>query len=275
MTSVPAMSDLTNVEKRKFEQLFGMSSGYVLDFSNRTFQDFIADAAGRSIYDSRYDNGSGSKAQRLRAFWIEEDNRTVGRLMAEMLDLAHEQNLVLEDARPLFEACRSVVARLLRDSPVPEADVLTLLAGEKDFDVVLKAVRDAIDRNEPEIELDRLHTFVIKYVRGLCEARGLTVAREKPLHSLFGEYLKQLRADGHVESDMTLRILKSSISTLEAFNDVRNNQSLTHDNPVLNYDEALLIFNHMVSSVRFLRALERRVELRERQNTARENDIPF
>ena len=63
---------------------------------------------------------------------------------------------------------------------------------------------------------------------------------------------------GLIESEMTLRILKSSISTLEAFNDVRNNRSLAHDNPVLNYDEALLIFNHVAGSIRFLRALESR-----------------
>ena len=41
---------------------------------------------------------------------------------------------------------------------------------------------------------------------------------------------------------MTLRILRSSISILDAFNDVRNNRSLAHDNAILNYDEALLIF---------------------------------
>ena len=54
---------------------------------------------------------------------------------------------------------------------------------------------------------------------------------------------------------MTDRILKSSISTLEAFNHVRNNQSLAHDNVLLNYDEALLIFNHVSASIRFLRGL--------------------
>jgi hypothetical protein len=31
---------------------------------------------------------------------------------------------------------------------------------------------------------------------------------------------------------MAMRILKSSISILEAFNDVRNNQSLAHDSPI-------------------------------------------
>ena len=64
--------------------------------------------------------------------------------------------------------------------------------------------------------LDRLHTFVIKYVRTLCTQHGVTATRDKPLHSLFGEYVKRLRDTGHVESEMAVRILKSSISMLEA-----------------------------------------------------------
>jgi len=62
-----------------------------------------------------------------------------------------------------------------------------------DFEVVARAVRDAIEKNEPETGLDRLHTFVIKYVRMLCKERGLLVTREKPLHSLFGEYVKSVQ----------------------------------------------------------------------------------
>ncbi len=57
---------------------------------------------------------------------------------------------------------------------------------------------------------------------------------------------------------------RSSGSPLEAFNDVRNNQSLAHDNPILYYDEApLLIFNHVASSIRFLRSLQGRLPRRE------------
>ena len=37
------MSDLSSIEKLKLEKLFGMGGGYVLDFSNRTFQEFILD----------------------------------------------------------------------------------------------------------------------------------------------------------------------------------------------------------------------------------------
>ena len=121
-----------------------------------------------------------------------------------------------------------------------------------------------------------LHTFVVKYVRSLCEGAGITVTRDKPLHSLFGEYVKFLDRGAVTESAMTLRILKSNISTLEAFNDVRNNQSLAHDNPILNYEEALLIFNHVAASVRFLKSIERRVQERAAAAAARaDDDIPF
>jgi len=75
------MSDLSSTARRKLEQLLGMSSGYVLNFSNRTFDDFFVERIGRSIYDSQYDYGSGSKANRLRGFWKVEGNSLVGKLM--------------------------------------------------------------------------------------------------------------------------------------------------------------------------------------------------
>ena len=123
-------------------------------------------------------------------------------------------------------------------------------------------------RDELEASLDRLHTFIVKYVRLLCETRGISVDRDKPLHSLFGEYVKHLKQGGHLESEMTARILKSSISTLEAFNDVRNNRSLAHDNPILGYEEALLIFNHVAASARFLRSIHMATQEREHAATA-------
>ena len=47
------MSDLTAIEKRKLERALGMGSGYVLDFSNRTFAEFFLDNFGIDIYDDK------------------------------------------------------------------------------------------------------------------------------------------------------------------------------------------------------------------------------
>ena len=109
------MSDLTFVEKRRFEQLLGMSTGYVLDFSNRTFSEFVRDSTGREIYDSLYDNGSGSKANRLRAFWEKENNAVVGKLMSDILDY--------QDGTGAIESvCRLIVRRLLQDVAFPRTN---------------------------------------------------------------------------------------------------------------------------------------------------------
>lgn len=111
-----------------------------------------------------------------------------------------------------------------------------------------------------------------------CEPHGITISRGKPLHSVFGEYVRALRESGHLESVMTDRILRSSISVLEAFNDVRNNKSLAHDNPILNYDESLLVFNHEASSIRFIKSLESRIKAKSLQlaaNPAWDESIAF
>lgn len=104
------MSDLTPVEKRKLEKFLGMETGYVLNFSNRSFAEFVRDSTGRDIYDSRYDYGSGSKANRMRAFWQKEDNSVVGKLMKDILDYS-------EDTGAQAEVCRLIVARLLQGGP--------------------------------------------------------------------------------------------------------------------------------------------------------------
>lgn len=146
---------------------------------------------------------------------------------------------------------------------VAEVAALVQLAPERDLETVARAVQDAIEKNQPVSGLDRLHTFSTALVRSLCEKRGISTPRDKPLHSLFGEYVKSLRAAGQVESEMTERILKSSISALESFNDVRNNRSLAHDNVLLNHNEAILIFHHVINSLRFVKELEEKLRRRE------------
>jgi hypothetical protein len=127
--------------------------------------------------------------------------------------------------------------------------------------------RGAMSKNQADMVLREVileHAFAMKYIRSLCQARGIFVTRDEPLHSAFGEYIKSLKKAGLIESDVTERILRASISTLEYFNQVRSDQSLGHDNPILSYDEALLIFNNVTASLRFLRSLEQAIEERQK-----------
>jgi hypothetical protein len=76
----------------------------------------------------------------------------------------------------------------------------------------------------------------------LIEPSGIT------LDAIFGKYVKFLVSHNKIESLMTERILKYSIHVIEAFNDIRNNKSFAHDNPILNYSESVLIFNNLTNS---------------------------
>jgi hypothetical protein len=110
------MSDLTNAEKRKFEKLLDMGGGYVLDFSNRTLDEFVIDSTGRSIYDPRYAYGSGSKANQIRGFWKVEANHVVGKLMGDLLDYAIENGRVIRGTE-WYNECEKIVLRLKQGGP--------------------------------------------------------------------------------------------------------------------------------------------------------------
>lgn len=62
------MSCILPIEKQILEDLFGMKSGYVLDFSNRTFKEYIFDTLGIDVYE-RYAEGNLSKAKIMRRLY--------------------------------------------------------------------------------------------------------------------------------------------------------------------------------------------------------------
>jgi len=268
------MSDLAAIEKRKLERALGMGSGYVLNFSNRTFAEFFLDSFGIDIYDAKYDHGSGSKANRMRAFWDVESSFLVGRVLELLFTKWKEFRGYASPEEPP-EECWSIVRRLKESAPVPEIGSVLPNTDDTTFEALARSVRECIDKNEPQLGLDRLHTFLVKYFRALCQQSGISADIDKPLHSLVGEYIKLLKTNGHIESEMTERILKSSISIMESFNTVRNTKSLAHDNPILNYDESLLIFNHVTGSIRFLEALQKKRKAKSDDRMDKVQDLPF
>ena len=74
---------------------------------------------------------------------------------------------------------------------------------------------------------------------------------------------------------MARRILKSTISVMEAFNDVRNEQSFAHDNRVLGREESLLIVNRVVSLVAYLRSVDKPSNAISSTPADTDEDFPF
>ena len=155
------MSDLTNIEKRSFEKLFGMGSGYVLDFSNRIFDEFVADSVGIDIWDQKYNIGSGSKANLLRAIWSRDANHVVAKLLNDLLQYVLEHGVSDED-KERYENCKRIVVRLAQSAPVAELAAITPNSAEREFAILAKSVRESIERNKPEA--------------GITEASPMTIA---------------------------------------------------------------------------------------------------
>ncbi|MCA9092628.1 MAG: toll/interleukin-1 receptor domain-containing protein [Planctomycetaceae bacterium] len=106
------MAQLTILERRQLETLLQMGGGYILDFSNRTFEEFVADSVGLEIFAEKYHYGSGSKANRLRGFLKVESDAVSAKLIRDLVDYAE---FVTKNEDPdLIANCKAIAERLGR-----------------------------------------------------------------------------------------------------------------------------------------------------------------
>jgi hypothetical protein len=116
------VSNLTEVEKRYFEDLFNSRSGYVLDFSDATFAEFFINTVQIDIDGAKY--GGQSKAKRLRSFWEQEPDGVVGKALAQILGIWVHQQSDREAARKDdgYLQAKRAVARLLGQNSMNEEE---------------------------------------------------------------------------------------------------------------------------------------------------------
>ncbi|MGN7779298.1 hypothetical protein ACTJJE_07235 [Mycolicibacterium sp. 22603] len=152
------MANLTNPTKQKLEHLLNMRTGYVLDFTNSTFQDFIVTSVGIDV-DEKYPEGS--KAVRLRSFWQNEPDVVVATLMIEMLERWRTNQLMSDGPSPsdhqVYTEAVAELKVLTPDESTPTSDEIAFL--EKDLgNIDLTSVpvpltfREVIQQRRDEIE---------------------------------------------------------------------------------------------------------------------------
>jgi hypothetical protein len=106
-------------DRQILEKHFGMASGYVLNFSDRTFGEFVFEAVGREIHDSKYTTGGTSKANKLRTFWKIESEAMVGKLILALVDYDETLNPTQDaEAKARADKCRHIAARLQTGGPI-------------------------------------------------------------------------------------------------------------------------------------------------------------
>lgn len=146
------MANLKYGEKDDLEALLGMRTGYVLDFTNRQFREFVIDSVRLDIDDPMI-GGNGSKASRLRHFWSNQPDHIVGRLLRDLIERAPDENATLR------KRCAAAAERLSQSAAVHDASVISELSDFEDFEHLAAGIRNSLEKNEPEAGLDRLHTL--------------------------------------------------------------------------------------------------------------------
>ncbi len=131
-------------------------------------------------------------------------------------------------------------------------------------ELLLSDINRSIENNEPELVLDRLHTFSMNFLRDLCNKYNLKSKDEKgnglPLHSLLGKIKNYLTCQTVINSDFTKQALSANISILDKYNFVRNQESFAHDNEVMNKIEATFAIKTVANIIVLLSELDKLVD---------------
>ena len=139
----------------------------------------------------------------------------------------------------------------------PRTDGIDRFSQDTTLDELVSAIERDIKADKPEVALDRLHTYCMKKFAHLLRSRGDDVRSSETLNARAGRYFSPIRRSGKVRP-ISETIMKSTVETFELFNNIRNNESLAHDNILVENAEARFIFDGVVNLMRFLKSIEGR-----------------
>jgi hypothetical protein len=210
------VSSLTQREKRKLEQLFEMSGGYVLDFNDRTFGDFFSDL-DVDIHSAKYQANGTSKANKLRTFWQVAPDQLVGTALIALID--HCEDIGREDEQALIDECRGIANRLLAGAP----DTTALVAVAEEFDAKylhrqIRRMRAAVD-SDPDLAIGTAKELVETCCRTILAQRGKPVEGTPDMPELTKATLKELNlvresVPDHIKGAETTKRLLSNLGTI-------------------------------------------------------------
>jgi hypothetical protein len=257
------MADLKRNQIRAVEEAmaYPRGFGYVLDFSDRTMEEFFADEFGIEIYAEEYQVNGSSKRNCLTTFLESTDTYNALRVLRALwdrreglLENAYDSPQVI-DAKQKTSQFRKVIDDLETAPDAVSTEGVDTFTRDRTLEELVADIERTVAADKPEVAIDHLHTYCVKKFTHLLSVRGIECTNDEPLHSRFGKYRKCLEQERELH-EFTIRALKSFISLFDSFNDLRNNRSLAHDNVLLEPVEARLIVNTINSMLVFLRALE-------------------
>ena len=211
------MSSLNMADRHNLEKLLGMEGGYVLNFSDRTFGEFIFEAVGVDIHSARYTADGTSKARKLRTFWKLESDYLVGKLILALVDYSVSLNSEpTPEKDTLRERCRQTAARLLAGSPSLEP--LKAHAKALDANYLAEQIRrmEASVETDPGLAIGTAKELIETCCKTILAERGKPMTGTPDVPTLTKETLKELKLvpDGVPDSARGSDVVKRLLSNL-------------------------------------------------------------
>jgi Abortive infection C-terminus len=253
------MSRLRQKDRNFLDEVFEMGSGYVLNFSDRTFAEFFESELSVDIDDPKYRSNGSSKGKRLRAFLQIESEALVAKALRALWeyrdDVRGPFDTQDETVRHQKDRFFNIVHSIEGAVSLARTDAIDKFADNQTLEELISAIKRDIQANKPEAALDRLHTYCMKKFAYFLDQKGIAFDKDAPLQSRAGKYIKALEGEGRVR-DISLKIMKSSISIFDSFNSIRNNESFAHDNEIVEKVEARFVFDAITNILRFMKGFE-------------------
>lgn len=214
------MSSLNMREKRVLEEFLGMGGGYVLNFSDRTFGEFVHEVVDIEIHSDEYSIHGSSKAKKLRAFWEVESDYLVGRLLNALIDYAQDTaREPTEEAKKLAERAREIASRLLAGGP--SLDDLKQKAKSLDANHLAEQIRRMEDsvETDPSLAIGTAKELIETCCKTILSERGQEISGTPDIPTLTKATLKELNlvpegvSNAARGSDVIKRLL-SNLSTI-------------------------------------------------------------
>lgn len=188
------MSTFSMAERQNLEKFFGMSSGYVLNFSDRTFGEFVFEAVGIEIHEEKYTAEGTSKAKKLRTFWKLEPDYIVGKLLLALID--YDASLNAEqtaEAKALADKCRQIATRLLAGGP--SLNPLKEHAKVLNANHLAEQIRrlEASVETDPSLAIGTAKELIETCCKTILAERGKPVVGTPDVSTLTKETLKELK----------------------------------------------------------------------------------
>jgi hypothetical protein len=228
------MSSLSPPEQRDFERLLEMGGGYVLNFTDRSFAEFVVDTVGLDIGLPKYCAFGASKAKRLRAFWRLEADLIVGRLLSGLVEYIESDERGPKPTAPLLGRCRAAALRLQGGmaglAPLKDAvEPLDLAYLEKQI-----ARMEAAVSSDPALAIGTAKELVESVSKTVLRERGNPAPEDLDLHPLAKRMLSQLQtehlldATSEAGAEIVRRILANLASVTQGVGELRNKHGTGH-----------------------------------------------